>query len=104
MRTTTIEWTDHTWNPNTGCDKISAGCKNCYAESWSQHMKAMGKSKYRNGFDLTLHRDTLHLPYTWEKPAMFFVNSMSDLFHKDVPLEFIRSVARPTINLHLLKV
>lgn len=92
MRTTKIEWTESTWNPLTGCDKISAGCKNCYAEVMSMRLLAMGNKKYRNGFKLTLHPDVLNEPYSWKRPRMIFVNSMSDLFHKDVPVEYIQSI------------
>jgi len=81
-----------TWNPTTGCDKVSAGCKFCYAESLAGRLKAMNLEKYANGFKLTLHEDTLTHPYTWKKPVIVFVNSMSDLFHKDVPLKFIQRV------------
>jgi protein gp37 len=84
-----IEWTDATWNPLTGCDKISPGCKHCYAERMSARLKAMGQPNYRNGFELTLHESAVELPLKWRKPRMVFVNSMSDLFHKDVPEEFI---------------
>jgi protein gp37 len=84
-----IEWTESTWNPLTGCTKISPGCKNCYAERMAKRLQAMGQPNYRNGFRLTLHANALALPLTWKKPQMIFVNSMSDLFHKDVPLEFI---------------
>lgn len=94
MAQTNIEWTDMTWNPITGCDKISAGCKFCYAEVMSKRLKAMGVKKYENGFKLTLHEDELKTPYEWKKPRMVFVNSMSDLFHKDVPIEFIQKVFR----------
>ena len=87
-----IEWTESTWNPLTGCNKVSPGCKNCYAERMAKRLKAMGQSKYRNGFALTLHEDSLEEPLKWAKPQMIFVNSMSDLFHKDVPLEFIQEV------------
>jgi len=92
MNKTTIEWTEITWNPTTGCTKITEGCKNCYAEKMAKRLKAMGTPKYQNGFDLTLHRDTLLEPYSWKKPKVVFVNSMSDLFHEDVPLEFIQEV------------
>ncbi|MBI4830818.1 MAG: DUF5131 family protein, partial [Candidatus Lindowbacteria bacterium] len=85
----TIEWTEATWNPLTGCTKISTGCKNCYAERMSVRLKAMGQSNYRNGFKLTLHEHTLEFPLLWKKPMTVFVNSMSDLFHKDVPTDFI---------------
>lgn len=94
MARTKIEWTESTWNPITGCIKISAGCKFCYAEIMARRLKAMGQKKYRNGFKLTLHPDTLQEPYSWKKPRMIFVNSMSDLFHKDVPREFILQVFR----------
>lgn len=90
-----IEWTDTTWNPTTGCDKVSQGCKFCYAEVMSRRLKGMGQPKYqngKNGFDLTIHPNTLDIPYKWRKPRMVFVNSMSDLFHEDVPLEFIKKV------------
>jgi protein gp37 len=85
-----IEWTDATWNPVTGCTKISPGCKNCYAERLAMRLQAMGNRRYRNGFDLTLHPDQLTLPLRWRDPRRIFVNSMSDLFHEDVPDEFIR--------------
>lgn len=92
MGKTTIEWTETTWNPTTGCDKISAGCKHCYAATLARRLEAMGQKKYRNGFKLTLHPDAINDPYKWKKSQMVFVNSMSDLFHKDVPLHFIQSV------------
>src|SRR3989442_8761044 len=85
-----MEWTDATWNPVTGCTKISPGCKNCYAERLAARLQAMGNPRYRNGFDLTLHPDQLMLPLRWRQPRRIFVNSMSDLFHEDVPEEFIR--------------
>ena len=87
-----IEWTDTTWNPLTGCTKISPGCKHCYAERMARRLKAMGQPNYANGFQLTLHEDMLGQPLTWRKPRTVFVNSMSDLFHKDVPAEFILRV------------
>ena len=87
---TAIEWTDATWNPVTGCTKISSGCKNCYAERLAFRLQAMGNARYRNGFELTLHPDQLTLPLRWREPRRIFVNSMSDLFHDDVPEEFIR--------------
>jgi protein gp37 len=87
-----IEWTESTWNPITGCTKISQGCKNCYAERMALRLKSMGHPNYKNGFKLTLHRQTLTLPLTWKQPQMIFVNSMSDLFHEDVPEEFIQEV------------
>ncbi len=87
-----IEWTDATWNPVTGCNKISPGCKNCYAERMAKRLQAMGQPRYRNGFKLTLQPDALEEPLSWSKPKLVFVNSMSDLFHDDVSLEFIRKV------------
>lgn len=87
-----IEWTESTWNPVTGCTKISIGCKHCYAERMALRLRAMGQRNYVNGFRLTTHEHMLELPLRWKKPQMVFVNSMSDLFHKDVPLEFIQKV------------
>ena len=84
-----IEWTQSTWNPVTGCAKISPGCKHCYAERMALRLQVMGSPNYRNGFQLTLHEQAVELPLLWRKPRMIFVNSMSDLFHKDVPLDFI---------------
>lgn len=84
-----IEWTESTWNPLTGCTKISPGCKHCYAERMALRLLAMGQPHYVNGFRLSLHEDSLELPMRWKKPQTIFVNSMSDLFHPDVPLEFI---------------
>lgn len=92
MAQSSIEWTEMTWNPTTGCTKLSSGCRFCYAEIMARRLKAMGLDKYGNGFNLALHEDALGLPYTWKKPKLVFVNSMSDLFHKDVPLEFIQKV------------
>ncbi len=92
MAETKIEWTDATWNPLTGCDKISPGCKNCYAEKMALRLQKMGQSNYANGFALTLQPHMLEHPLRWKKPRMIFVNSMSDLFHKDVPFEFIDEV------------
>ncbi len=92
-----IEWTEVTWNPVTGCDKISAGCKNCYAERMAKRLKAMGSARYENGFVLTLHDDLVDLPRKWKKSRIVFVNSMSDLFHSDVPEEFIKRVFK-TMN------
>ncbi len=88
----TIEWTESTWNPVTGCNKISPGCKNCYAERLAKRLKAMGQANYRNGFKLTLQPQMLELPLKWKRPQTIFVNSMSDLFHKDVPLDYIQQV------------
>ena len=87
-----IEWTETTWNPVTGCTKISTGCENCYAERLAKRLKAMGQPNYRNGFRVACHDHALGLPLTWKKPQTVFVNSMSDLFHEAVPLEFIRKV------------
>lgn len=87
-----IEWTEATWNPITGCTKISPGCENCYAERMARRLKAMGNSNYSNGFKLTCHEHALERPLEWNKPQMIFVNSMSDLFHRDVPLEFVHRV------------
>lgn len=92
MSKTKIEWSDVTWNPTTGCDKISQGCKNCYACPMAKRLKAMGQKKYQNEFKLTIHESELMRPYGWKKPMKVFVNSMSDLFHKDVPIEFIQKV------------
>jgi len=87
-----IEWTDATWNPVTGCTKISPGCKHCYAERLSMRLKAMGQPNYRNGFKLTVQPQMLDLPLRWKTPKRIFVNSMSDLFHKDVPTDYIKRV------------
>jgi len=87
-----IEWTESTWNPVTGCTKISTGCLHCYAETMSKRLKAMGQPNYANGFEVTLHPDAVELPLKWKKPQTIFVNSMSDLFHEDVPLGFIREI------------
>lgn len=92
MAQSSIEWTEMTWNPTTGCNKISAGCKFCYAEVMARRLQAMGIDKYKDGFKLRLHEDALNVPYTWKHQKVVFVNSMSDLFHKDVPLEFIKKV------------
>lgn len=92
MAQSSIEWTEMTWNPTTGCDKISKGCKFCYAEVMSRRLQAMGVEKYKNNFEVTLHESALDIPYTWKKPKVVFVNSMSDLFHIDIPIEFIQKV------------
>lgn len=92
MKQSKIEWTELTWNPITGCTKISAGCKFCYAEVMSKRLKAMGVDKYKNGFNLALHEPVLAEPYTWRNSKIVFVNSMSDLFQKNVPIEFIQKV------------
>ena len=87
-----IEWTENTWNPITGCTKISEGCENCYACQMVLRLQKMGSVKYENGFRLTLHENSLNEPYAWKKPARIFVNSMSDLFHADVPIDYIQKV------------
>ena len=87
-----IEWTESSWNPVTGCTKISAGCAHCYAERMARRLHAMGQPNYRNGFEVTCHPDTLELPLRWKKSQMIFVNSMSDLFHKAVHTEFIGEI------------
>ena len=92
MAQSSIEWTEMTWNPTTGCDKVSQGCKYCYAEIMSKRLQAMGIEKYKDNFKVRTHEDSLNTPYTWKKAKIVFVNSMSDLFHKDVPLSFIKKV------------
>jgi len=92
MAQSKIEWTESTWNPVTGCNKLSPGCKHCYAERLAKRLKAMGQANYRNGFKLTLQPHMLELPLKWKKPQTIFVNSMSDLFHVDVPLQYIQQV------------
>lgn len=93
MSKSSIQWTEMTWNPVTGCDKISAGCRFCYAEAMSKRLQGIAKQvKYRNGFTVTVHSEELQRPYSWTKPRMIFVNSMSDIFHKDVPDSFIVSL------------
>lgn len=92
MAQSDIEWTEVTWNPLTGCNKISPGCKHCYAERMAKRLQAMGQANYRNGFKLTLQRHMLEYPLRWKSPRTIFVNSMSDLFHKDVPVSFIKEV------------
>jgi len=92
MAQSSIEWTEMTWNPTTGCTKISAGCKYCYAEVMTRRLQAMGLDKYKYGFDIAIHEDTLQTPYLWKGSKLVFVNSMSDLFHPEIPLEFIKKV------------
>jgi len=87
-----IEWTESTWNPVTGCTKISPGCAHCYAERMALRLQAMGQTNYRNGFQVTIHEHALSIPLRWRKPQAIFVNSMSDLFHEDVPFDFIQKV------------
>ena len=96
-----IEWTEATWNPTTGCDRVSAGCDNCYALTLAKRLKAMGSPKYQNdgdprtsgpGFGVTIHQDALSIPLRWREPRLVFVNSMSDLFHARIPVPFVRAV------------
>lgn len=92
MNRTRIEWTESTWNPVTGCDRISHGCDHCYAERMALRLQAMGSKRYRNGFQLTVHDDILASPLRWREPRVIFVNSMSDLFHEQVPADVIRTI------------
>ncbi|MDA9244568.1 phage Gp37/Gp68 family protein [Flavobacteriaceae bacterium] len=92
MAQSSIEWTEMTWNPTTGCTKVSQGCKFCYAEIMSKRLQAMGVEKYKDNFEVRTHDDALKTPYTWKKSKIVFVNSMSDLFHEKIPLEFIKKV------------
>jgi len=92
MANSSIEWTNATWNPLTGCTKVSPGCKHCYAERLSKRLQTMGLPKYENGFKLTLHEDALEIPLTWKSPRLVFVNSMSDMFHENVAESFIQKV------------
>ena len=92
MAQSSIEWTEMTWNPTTGCSKISAGCKFCYAEIMSKRLKAMGVEKYKDNFEVRIHPESLKIPYTWKSSKVVFVNSMSDLFHEKIPLEYIQQV------------
>lgn len=85
MAASKIEWTEETWNPITGCTKCSAGCEHCYAEKFAKRLKAMGNERYKDGFKVTVHRDLFEKPLEWQKPKMIFVNSMSDIFHDDIP-------------------
>ncbi|NIT57490.1 MAG: DUF5131 family protein, partial [Aliifodinibius sp.] len=87
-----IEWTETTWNPVTGCTKVSQGCKFCYADRLAKRLQAMGNPRYENGFELTLHEDLISLPLRWKQPRVIFVNSMSDLFQDGVPFRFIEKV------------
>lgn len=101
-----IEWTEASWNPVTGCTKISEGCKNCYAERMAMRLKAMGNSNYINGFTVTTHESSLGIPAGWKHPRMIFVNSMSDLFHEEVPKDFLHQVFRVMneVNRHTYQV
>lgn len=87
-----IEWTEGTWNPVTGCTKVSLGCKHCYAERMATRLVGMGQPRYRNGFEVTLQPDLVRLPLRWKQPRVIFVNSMSDLFHEEIPEEFIAEI------------
>lgn len=91
-QSSTIEWTEYTWNPVTGCSKVSAGCQNCYAERMALRLRAMGTARYSDGFAVRTHEDLLDVPLKWRKPRTVFVNSMSDLFHPEVPNDFISRV------------
>ncbi len=93
-----IEWTQMTWNPITGCTKVSAGCQHCYAERMAKRLQAMGVERYRNAFKVTLHDDLIDLPLRWRQPRLIFVNSMSDLFHEQVPLQFIQRIFATMVN------
>lgn len=95
-----IEWTESTWNPVTGCTKISTGCLNCYAEKMAKRLHAMRQPNYANGFKVTLHPEMLEMPLLWKKPQTIFVNSMSDLFHDDIPDEFIHNVFNVMAKAH----
>lgn len=99
MAQSTIEWTELTWNPTTGCDKVSAGCKFCYAEIMSRRLKYMGQEKYKDAFEIRMHSDSLKIPSTWKGRKKVFVNSMSDLFHEEVEIGFIKQVFE-VMNLH----
>ncbi len=92
MAESTIEWTQLTWNPTTGCTKISAGCKHCYAEVMAKRLKAMGVEKYKDGFEVAVHEPSLSIPYSWKGSKLVFVNSMSDLFHPEIPTDFVLRV------------
>ncbi len=94
MAKTKIEWTEASWNPISGCTKVSEGCRNCYAERLAHRLQAMGQKNYKSGFEITLHHDSLGIPLKWRKSQMIFVCSMSDLFHESIPAEFILKVFR----------
>lgn len=94
MSKTKIQWTERTWNPVTGCSKVSEGCRHCYAETMAKRLQGMGQKRYANGFTLTLHPEALNEPKKVKEPSMFFVCSMADLFHKDVPFEFVDAVMK----------
>ena len=105
-QSSTIEWTNATWNPVTGCTKISAGCDNCYAERFSERFRDVPGHPFENGFDLQLRPERVRQPFTWKKSKMIFVNSMSDLFHKNVPSRFIAEVfeAMESADWHIFQV
>ena len=92
MASSKIEWTESTWNPVTGCTKISSGCANCYAERMAKRLQCMGQANYAAGFNVVMHRQLLDMPLRWKKPQMIFVNSMSDLFHEKIPVSFIKEI------------
>ncbi len=98
MAQSSIEWTEMTWNPTTGCNKVSAGCKYCYAEVMTRRLQAIGIEKYKDGFKVRVHEDALNIPYSWKGSKVVFVNSMSDLFHPEVPFEFIEKVFKVMNN------
>jgi len=98
MSTSKIEWTEATWNPVTGCTKVSEGCKHCYAEKMAYRLQAMHSPNYKNGFNVTCHPHQLSAPLKWKKNKVIFVNSMSDLFHEDVPLHFIKQIFRTMLS------
>lgn len=100
MSKSSIEWTESTWNPLTGCTKVSDGCKHCYAERMARRLHAMGVDNYRNGFKLTMHPHVLKKPIEWKTPQLIFVNSMSDLFHWEVPVNFIQQVFQTMRDAH----
>jgi len=100
MSKSSIEWTESTWNPLTGCTKVSDGCKHCYAERMARRLHAMGVDNYRNGFKLTMHPHVLKKPLEWKTPQLIFVNSMSDLFHWEVPVDFIQQVFQTMREAH----
>jgi protein gp37 len=104
MAQSSIEWTQMTWNPTTGCDKVSAGCKFCYAEVMTRRLKGMGQEKYNEGFKFKIHPQSLQIPYSWRTPKIVFVNSMSDLFHVDTPLEFIKQVFQVMNDKHIFQI
>lgn len=95
---TKIEWTESTWNPVTGCTPVSAGCLHCYAARFAKRLQAMGNPRYKNAFNITIHEDLINAPLRWKKPQMVFVNSMSDLFHDEVPIDTIKAIFQTMNN------